>query len=69
MATLRVYAEQACSNCEGTGLVWEYFLDGEAVREDCPRCDGSGRAFEYVWPVPLEAAECGVEVAVANIHE
>jgi DnaJ-class molecular chaperone len=69
MSALKIYAEQACSRCDGSGLVWGYFLDGDCVREDCERCNGTGRAFEWVWPPPLEAAECGVEVPRANIHQ
>ncbi len=70
MASLKIYAEHACSRCGGTGRVWEMFLDGEdGTFEDCERCKGTGRAFELTWPVPLEAAECGVEVPRANIHE
>jgi DnaJ-class molecular chaperone len=70
MPALKIYAEQACSSCGGSGRVWEMFLDGEdGTFEDCERCNGTGRAFEYMWPIPLEAAECGVEVARASIHE
>ncbi len=68
-ALTKIYAEQACSACGGSGRVWEMFLDGEdGTFEDCPRCHGTARAFELVWPSPLEAAEVGIEVPRANIH-
>ena len=69
MPKLMVYAERVCSRCDGTGAVLEPGLDEEVYWEDCPQCKATGRALEWVWPPPLEAAECGVEVPPANIHE
>lgn len=68
-ALTKIYAEQPCSTCGGSGRRWEPLPDGDCTLEDCPRCHGTARAFELVWPSPLEAAEVGVEVPRANIHQ
>ncbi len=64
----KTYAEKSCSCCQGTGRRWEALPDGDCTLEDCDQCKGTGRAFELMRPLPLEAAEVGVEVPRANIH-